>query len=233
MTTAAWGSAVGYGAWQREVDMESEASVRLVTLALRGGPRDVERLIRELLPVIHARAARMLMGAAGGAHRNLREEVEDAAQEVLALLFADDGRVLRAWSPDKGLSLRNFVGLVAQRKVGAILAARKRNPWWEAPMEADAIARALPSDGAIEETLAAKEVLEVAVRKVAETQTERGRHLLQRIVVDGADMEALRAETGMADAALYQWKSRLSKAVGDAVRALLAEGDTSDPGEER
>jgi RNA polymerase sigma-70 factor (ECF subfamily) len=212
--------------------MEADEASRLVTLALRGGPRDVERLIRELLPVVHARAARMLMGAGGGAHRNLREEIEDAAQEVLSLLFADEGRVLRAWSPEKGLSLRNFVGLVAQRKVGAILAARKRNPWWESPMAADAIERALPSDGAVEEALAAREVMEVAVRRVAETQSERGRQLLQWIVVEGADMDVLRERTGMADAALYQWKSRLSKAVGEAVRVLLAEGDTSETGED-
>lgn len=232
MVLAAYEGWVGYGVELRGGWMEADEATRWVTLALRGGPRDVERLIRELLPVIHARAARMLMGAAGGAHRNLREEVEDAAQEVLSLLFADDGRVLRAWSPDKGLSLRNFVGLVAQRKVGAMLAARKRNPWWEAPMEADAIERALPSDGAVEEDVAAREVLDVALRRVAEVQTERGRQLLQWIVVEGADMETLRARTGMADAALYQWKSRLSKAVGDAVRTLLAETDTSQAGED-
>ena len=76
-----------------------------------------------LTPVIQARVARTLLAhrsrLAGG--RDVRQEVEDLSQDVFLALFDRDGHVLRSWEPERGLSLENFVGLVAERQVLSFL----------------------------------------------------------------------------------------------------------------
>src|SRR5258707_14864714 len=88
-----------------------------------------------LTPVIHAGVARTLLARrsllAGG--RNVREEVKDLSQDVFLALFADDARVLRSWQPERGLSLENFVGLVAERLAVSILRSQRRSPWSSDP----------------------------------------------------------------------------------------------------
>ena len=113
--------------------MSSDDKAVLVAHALSGDPAALTRLVALLTPVIQARVARTLLArrfrlAAG---RDVRQEVEDLSQEVFLALFARGGRVLRAWEPERGLSLENFVGLVAERQVLSFLRSSRRNPWPE------------------------------------------------------------------------------------------------------
>ena len=55
------------------------------------------------------------------AGRDIRQEVEDLSQEVFLQLFAEGGRVLATWQPERGLTLLNFVGLVDPSKPPAAL----------------------------------------------------------------------------------------------------------------
>ena len=102
----------------------------LVEQALAGDPAALNRLVAVLTPVIQARVAWTLLARrfrlAGS--RDVRQEVEDLCQDVFLALFARDCRVLRAWKPERGLSLENFVGLVAKCEVLSFLRSPRRNP---------------------------------------------------------------------------------------------------------
>lgn len=220
------------GAARTEVrDMEVAEEAALLSAGLVGDASALRRLVVWLTPVIQVRCARALVGTAGAARRDLREEVEDMAQEVFTTLFEHDARVLRAWDPSRGLTLRGFVGLVARRKVNGILAVRKRNPWYEEPMEAEAVERALADVAETERRLASHQVLQVALARTDEGLSERGRELLSWLIRDGLTVEEIKERSGLNEAAIYQWRSRLTKAVRGHVEALLAEGDGRPGGE--
>src|SRR5262245_39126253 len=119
--------------------MDTEPIQAEVHRALAGDDQALNRLVAMLTPVIQSRVARGLLsrrvGSASG--RNVRQEVEDLTQEVFLVLFADGGKVLRSWEPERGLTLPNFVGLVAERQTASILRSGKRNPWREDPTLAE------------------------------------------------------------------------------------------------
>ena len=72
---------------------------REVARALRPGQeKSLHRLTETLLPVVHARVARVLM-ACPVPIAHVRAEVEDLTQEVFAHLFENNARILRAWNP--------------------------------------------------------------------------------------------------------------------------------------
>lgn len=215
------------GRVRTEIRLSTVEEGTLLEAGLVGSEADVSRLVVYLMPVVQARVAQVLSTAAGGSRRrNLREEIEDLSQDVFTTLFDKDARILRAWSPNRGLSLRNFVGMVARRKANATLSVRKRNPWYEEPMDDAAVERALPEAAGAEEELAAKQVVREAIRRLEEEQTERGKRLLELIVKDGLSNAEVAEATGMSDSAVYQWRSRLTRALRKHVDELLAEGGT-------
>jgi RNA polymerase sigma-70 factor (ECF subfamily) len=99
--------------------------------ALRGDRASLRVLVGELTPVIQARVARVLLRSATGrqAGRAVRQEVEDMTQEVFVSLLEDGGKALRSWAPERGASLKNFVGLLAERQAMSILRSGRRSPW--------------------------------------------------------------------------------------------------------
>ena len=114
---------------------------RLLARALGGDAVAVRELLDRLLPVVQTRVGLALMRRQGQARgRNVRAEVEDLSQEVFLALFERDGRVLRGWQPERGLSLKGFVGLVAEREAGCILRTGKRSPFTEEPTADDTLA---------------------------------------------------------------------------------------------
>ena len=67
----------------------------------------------------------------------MRQEVEDMTQDVFAMLFAHDGKVLRSWDEERGMGIVGFVGLVAERHVASMMRSGRRNPWKDTPEELD------------------------------------------------------------------------------------------------
>ncbi|HMV66191.1 MAG TPA: sigma-70 family RNA polymerase sigma factor [Myxococcota bacterium] len=213
--------------------MELHEEAALLARALAGDPGALDDLVRYLTPVIHVRVARALIVGGGGAHRNLREEVEDLTQEVYTALFREQAYVLRAWRPDGGLNLRNFVGMIARRKVGAVLSVRKSNPWYEQPLDAEAVDRALPTSDSAEERVAARELLHEALRRADLALSERGRELLVWIVRDDLSNAEIRSRTGLSEAAVYQWRSRILRTLREHLDHLRSERPDGARREER
>lgn len=195
-----------------------------VRSALAGDPAAVRWLVAHLSPVIQARVARALLRRASGG-RSTRQEVEDMTQEVFVALFEDGGKVLRSWEPERGMSLANFTGLVAERQVAAILRSGRRSPWTEDPTLSDELER--PSDEALgpEARVASQELLTVLLDRVRAALSPKGLDLFERLYVREESVEVVCAATGMSQDAVYAWRSRLGK----LVRTFVAEEMSDSP----
>lgn len=203
--------------------------MREITLALlqRGiaGDRSALRdVLAAITPVVQARAARALLRYGGGARRDVRQEVEDLTQQVFLALFADDARALRQWDPARGLSLPNFVGLLAEREVITIVRSRRKNPWTEEPTEHDELDRGPDSDRGPERIAASRETLAAVLGRLRERLNERGHDLFRWLVVEGRAVEEVCSMTGMTPDAVYAWRTRFARLVRE-----IAEDLASDP----
>src|SRR4051812_7789509 len=149
------------------------------------------------MPVVQARVARTLVRRRGGSGRDARQEVEDLAQEVFATLFAEGGKVLRAWNASRGLSLASFCGLIAEREAASILRSGRRSPWTEAATELDDLEKQLAEVPDAEVRLASREQLERLVDRLREALSPRGLELFHRLIVEEESVEAVCASTKM------------------------------------
>ncbi|MFI5301981.1 MAG: hypothetical protein ACHREM_28150, partial [Polyangiales bacterium] len=138
-----------------------ELSPEVFRGALAGQVDALTATIAVFTPVVQVRVFRALSRRARSAdRRDLRQEVEDLTQDVLCLLFADDARILRMWDPARGMSLRNYVGLIAERETGHILKSGRRTPWALTPTDDDKLEPMLPADDGPEAALVAKQILD-------------------------------------------------------------------------
>jgi len=207
--------------------MTSDFRQHEVSQALAGDPAAMTRLVRAATPVIQARVARglLLWHHGGNAGRDVRQEVEDLTQEVFLTLFDDDGRVLRGWQPERGLTLQGFVGLVAERQVASILRSGKRSPWRDDPTlpeDLDEIA----DDQGPEALAASREQARRLLDRLTEELSPLGRRLFQLLFLDELSIDDAARQTGLSPDALYAWRSRLRR----LCRRLLAEMSERTPG---
>lgn len=193
-------------------------SVARLALALGSDQGELRALIDELTPVIHARVVRLLFQR-GTPHVDRRTEVEDLTQAVFLTLFERDARVLRRWSPERGLSLQNFVGLVAQRYTISRLRTARHNPWAEEPAGDDLGDRAAEGREGLESRVASKERLGLALERLESEMNPRAMHLFSRLWVEERGVVEVCAELRMRPAAVYAWRSRLAR----RLRAILSE----------
>lgn len=195
--------------------MDDEIIQDEVRRALAGDEPALTRLVRRLTPVIQSRVARGLLlrrtGTAAG--RNIRQEVEDLTQEIFLVLFADGGKVLRSWQPERGLSLLNFIGLVAERQTASILRNGKRNPWKEDPTLPENFDQAAQTSGP-EEITASREQLKLLLHGLTEELSPLGRHLFDLLFLRELPVEEVIQQTGMSPDAVYAWRSRLRRLAG-------------------
>jgi DNA-directed RNA polymerase specialized sigma24 family protein len=197
----------------------------LLDKALAGDAAATRELVALLIPVVQARVARTLLRRRAGSGRDARQEVEDLAQDVFIALFADGGKVLRAWDVSRGLSLASFCGLIAEREAASILRSGRRSPWTEAATELDDLEKSLAEVPDVEVRVSSREQLVRLLDRLRESLSPRGLELFHRLVIEEESVEAVCASTGMTSDAVYAWKSR----IGKVVRKLAVEMAASEP----
>ncbi len=177
-------------------------------------------LVDLFTPVIQKRVARALLSRRHGASsgRDVRQEVEDLSQEVFVTLFTDDGRVLRTWSPERGLSLPNFVGLVAERRAKGLLRNGKRSPWRDDPTLIEDLDQA-DDEGGPENAAASREMLRQLLDRLKEELSPLGRRLFDLLFLRELSPDEVARQAAMSLAAVYAWQSRLRR----LARRLLAD----------
>ncbi len=95
----------------------------LLAAALAGRPDKIRELIDSLMPVVVVRVRRVLA-------RNparvpcLNQDVDEVVQETFLVLFAKDSRLLRNYDAERGMSVANYVGQIAEREAGRVIRAR-------------------------------------------------------------------------------------------------------------
>lgn len=210
------------------------ADKQLVERALSRDSGAVRALVGELTPVIQARVARALLRShvRRRTDRSVRQELEDLTQEGFLSLFDANGRALRAWDPGRGLSLSNFVGLLAQRQVASILRSGKRSPWTEDPAEMSELDAA--GDAELDEPrFESREMLELLLARMRESLSPRGLELFQRLCVDNEPVESVVRTTGMSADAVYAWRSRLRRLAVQLADELSRESSSEMSGSAR
>lgn len=213
---------------------ERTEDARCLHRALDGDSAAMGTLVSRLTPIIQARVARCLVRhGRPESRRNLQDEVAELTQEVFVTLFARKRKVLKSWRADGGLSLNNFVGLVAERRALSILSSSRRSPWTEEPTE-DLEAMLGTVEGP-EALVASRQILERVIGELEEELSPLGLRLFQQLIVEEEDIADIAAQSGMKRGALYMWRSRLAKLIRQKAAALMLDsppaGRTSLPEE--
>lgn len=199
------------------------ADLELVRAACAGERPALRALVDRLAPVAEARVARALRRRAYLARgRDIRQEIEDVVQDVFLGLFKDECRQLASWEPERGLSLEGFVGLVAERRVSAMLRRHRSNPWSEDPTLAGDIPTA-PEVRNPERVVASRRTLEAILDRVRATLSPKGMRFFQLIVAEQRPVEQVAELTGASLGTVYNWRSRFNK----LLRSIVAELDTN------
>lgn len=190
----------------------SADTVGLLGKALAGDARALDGLVAALTPIIQARVARTLLArrAHRTAGRNLRQEVEDLTQEIWIALFSSQGRVLRSWQAERGLSLENFVGLVSERHVASFLRSGRRNPWKEELGDGDEVEVTTDEPGP-EQVAAGREHLRLLLDRLRASLSPLGQRVFEILFVQELSLPDAIAASGLSADALYAWRSRLRR----------------------
>lgn len=208
----------------RHVELGELATAELLAIVDRATSGDrgaAEQLIEGVAPVVRRRIGRALARRCTGG-RAVRHELDDLVQQTLAALFADGGRVLRAWNPGRGLGFLGFVGLIAEREVGMTMRSRRRNPWTEEPTAAEALSNACSLTLDAASRIEARDELRRVIARLRDRLSRPGQSYLQWLVLEDRPVSAVARETGARPEALYAWRSRLLRMLREVRRELGA-----------
>jgi RNA polymerase sigma-70 factor (ECF subfamily) len=200
---------------------------RALQLALKGDAEAIRSLVASFTPVIQARAARALVRSGRGRGRDARQELADFVQEVLLLLFRNDGHVLRSWRAERGLSLVNFVGLVAEREAVHIARSGRRGPWALDPADVAELERIGPPVASPEGPVGSRDLFDRVYERLEEELSPTALHLFRLLVVEELPRSEVCAMTGLSADAVYAWRSRLLRRTRELVVELSRGPDSS------
>lgn len=197
---------------------------QLIDCALAGQRAPLRELIGMLTPPIQGRVARVLLRSVGATRRgHVRAEVEDIVQHVLGALFAEDGRALRTWDATRGLSLSQYVALIAEREAISILRSKRRNPYTEAPTDAEALEARPSTLPRPDSDVLTRQMAGTLLFRLRATLSPLGVRVFERLFCDEQAPEVVCAELGLSADALYAWRTRIRKAARQLATELSNE----------
>lgn len=187
------------------------AQLRLIERACRREPEATRTLIRRLLPVIHARVRRAQVHSRELAQRDER----DLVQDVWLALFAQDGRQLRQWDPDRGATLEGYVGMVVERELsnGARSARAQKRQGRLVPLE---LAQHASERGPTPETRALTR--DTALRladHLEENLPAKGQVVFRYLCTDELEADEVAAAMGVNRQVVYNWRHKIRQLARD------------------
>ena len=202
----------------RDVPRLSESDQSLIDQSLAGDSASITRLVDRLTPVIQARVARRLLGLS--ASRDVRQDVKDLTQDIFLHLLENGGRVLKGWDPERGMSLENYVGLIAERRAISHLRSGKSNPWRESGNLEDVDE---PSTGStsVDGEVMTSDFLQTVLARMREALSPLGWRLFELLYIAEKSIDEVKNETDMSADAIYAWRSRLRKLARQCQQELL------------
>ncbi len=188
--------------------------------AFEGDDAALSRLMSELIPVVQGRVGRVLWRRrAQSKGADMKTTIEDLVQEVFVELLRDGGKVLRSWTPERGLTLKSFVRLVSEQRVSAILRSRRRSPWNEELAIDDDVQGSVASESVgPESSMLTREELARVLDEVRARVSPLGLELFYALVVREEPVAEVCTRMGMSVAAVHAWSSRLRRLVQELSR---------------
>jgi RNA polymerase sigma factor (sigma-70 family) len=165
-------------------------------------------LIAELTPVIRSRVGQRLCRSGAVAYSGeARFEAEDLTQEILMHLFERNGRTLRRWDAGRGLSLHNFVRLVAQRHVVTVL----RRQWLhkESAAADEQLSRCPDPSPPAAMRLEGAEIISQLMEALRARLTSRAMRILELLHFEDRSVAEVSAMLEMTPNALYAARNRI------------------------
>lgn len=201
----------------REASARDMGDRGTIERALRGDGVAVRALVELLTPAIQTSIARVLLRSGARLGRDVRSDVADLTQEVFERLFAEDGRLLRDWEPERGASLAGFVKIVAERHALSALRSRRRSPFAEEAREVEALDRA---EGSEERWLVQRDLLNAVCARLRGTLSEQGQRAFELLFLEEREPEAVGEALGISRDAVYMWRTRIRQAAREAAAEL-------------
>lgn len=177
-----------------------------VSSALDGDARAARVLVDAIRAVVRVRVARQLARLGARKTQHLDLDAADLAQELLAKLYERDGRLLRQWDPDGGLSLLNWVGLVVQRALQKRVRSSVRMAWDAFDPRALEAAAAHTPHAAVE----ARAELGLVLQGLDRQLSRRARRILLDLLNED-DVRSAAERAGMSEQAIYAARLRLRR----------------------
>lgn len=183
----------------------------LLARTLEGDDEGEAALVAALMPVVRRRVMQVLARDKGRWGRDLSSEADDLTQDVLLALFARDACALRAWTPERGLSLERFVGLLARRHALSIVRSRRRNPFSAQPTDPSDFDQQAPASERRDAHRASetRQVLERLLATLTQSLCPTGLELLHRLFVQEQSVRDISHHTGLSADCVYQWRCRI------------------------
>jgi RNA polymerase sigma factor (sigma-70 family) len=204
----------------------AELSFELIQAATQGDRRAVRALVDLLGPVVQVKVARALLRGCGSEPSRARQEVEDLIQSVFLSLFDDHARALLSWTPEGGMSLSNYIGMLAEREVISILRNRRRNPWTEHPTVDDELDSRSGSGPPHDGPIGSRQVLSMLLERAHEQLNERNLELFHLIVIEERSVEEICTLMSMTPDAVYSARSRLARLARGIAEELTGEASS-------
>ncbi len=162
---------------------------------------------------------RELLPWSGHYDRHTTSLAEDVVQDVMLKLFADDGRVLRVWDPERGLTLVGFLRRVVRFHVLQLFRSANKNPWRDRPYD-EKTERPQISTSALLHQLWLWEVRDLLL----EAEDERGRALYVGLYVEQQSADELAQAHAMTRDAVYQWRARFKRRASRLLQSTHRDG---------
>lgn len=194
---------------------------QLIRQALAGNLDAGKRLVDLVLPVIHHRVRRTLQ------RYGMTEHAEDIAQTVWAVLLKNAARQLLAFDPTRGLSLRSYVGLIANREAGN--EAKKLLTQGIGQQTESKYVDQLPAQGSRPDVAVEAADLLASLRDhLEEVLPEKGVQVFHLVFLRGLSTKEAAAALGVAEQVIYNWKHRIRTAAREFLATLDRESSEKD-----
>lgn len=201
----------------------SDPDLDLIAGAMRREPEACRALVARLTPAIQSRVNAALIRRG----RAQRQEVLDLTQEVFRILLDQDGRILRAFDPQKGATLPGYVALVAERRLASLLRSGRQSAWAEDPVAPEDLEAQDDPGPSPEGLVITRDLLDRVLEELRSGVSDRGYEMFQWLYVEEREVEWVMAHSGLSRDAVYAWRSRLQKVIRQVAEKLASDGESS------
>lgn len=173
------------------------------------GHRGMGRILaRRLVPVLRARVGNYLRRRGG---RIGASDVDDMTQEIWLRLLQDEGKLLRAFDAERGMTLEGYVGMVCRRELWltARASSRQKRGGHLALVELDDARDAVNQSPSPEAVAVGQDLLDGLVSRLESELPERGRLVLKASYVDQMGPAEIARMMGVNTQVVYNWLHKI------------------------